>query len=74
MSLKMFTFFYAFSDIPGVECRNEFRVYRTSIFFVNYSENHKFFPGGSMRKMIGRGMPNILLFILFLAITEAEEF
>ena len=60
MSLKMFTFLRAFSDIPGVE----FQVYRTSIFFVN-CENHRIFPGGSMGKIIGRGMPNIFLFILY---------
>ena len=61
MSLKMFTFLRAFSDIPGVE----FQVYRTSIFFVNYSENHRIFPGGSIGKIMGRGMPNILPFILY---------
>ena len=71
MSLKMFTFFYAFSDIPGVECRNEFRVYRTSIFFINCNENHIILPGGFMGQMIGRGMPNILLFIFYRK--EAEE-
>ena len=43
MSSKMFTFLRAFSDIPGVECRKEFQVSRTSIFFINYSENHRFF-------------------------------
>ena len=50
-------------------------VYRTSIFFVNYSKNHRIFLGGSMGKMIGRGIPNILLFILYqsLAIMEAVE-
>ena len=31
----------------------------------NYSENHRFFPGGSMGKMIGIIMPNILLFISY---------
>ena len=66
MSLKMFTFFLrAFSDTPGVECSKWFQVYRTSIFFVNYSENHRIIPGGSMWQVIGRGMPNILLFILY---------
>ena len=40
-------------------------LYIASIFFVNYSKNHRIFPGGSMGKMIGRGMPNILLFILY---------
>ena len=45
-----------FKNVPGVECRKQFRVYKTSIFFVNYSENHRIFPGGSMGKMIGRGI------------------
>ena len=42
----------------------------------HYSENHRIFPDGSIGKIIGRGMPNILLYILYqrrLAITEAEE-
>ena len=45
-------------------------------FFVNYSENHRIFQGGSMGKIIGRGIPHILQFILLsrrLAITVAEE-
>ena len=69
MSLKMFTFLRAFSDILGVECR------KTSIFFVKYSENHRIFPDGSIGKIIGRGMLNILLFFISrrLAIAEAEE-
>jgi hypothetical protein len=52
------------------------QVYRTSIFFVNYSENHRIVLGGSMGKIIGRGMPNILLFYFIsqrLSITEAED-
>ena len=61
----MLTFLRSFSHIPSVQCRKEFQVYRTSIFFVNYSENHRFFPGGSMGKMIDRGMPNIVLFISY---------
>jgi len=64
------SFLRAFSDIPGVGCRKQFRVYRTTIFFINYSENHKIFPGGSM---IGRGLPNIYSISGRLAITEAEE-
>ena len=32
-------------------------------FFVNYNENHRFVLGGSMGEMIGRAIPNILLFI-----------
>ena len=47
---------------------------KTFNFFVNYSD-YRIFPGGSMGKMIGRGIPNILLFILYqsLAIMEAVE-
>ena len=41
------------------------------------SEHHRIFNVGSIWKMIGRGMPNILLSILYIAklgpITEAEE-
>jgi len=60
MSWKMFSFFtrifrYSWCRMPQV-------IYRTSIFFVNFSENHRIFPGDSMGKIIGRGMPNILLF------------
>ena len=64
-TLKCSPFLRALSDIPEVECSKYFRVYRTLIFFVNYSETHRIFSGGSMGKMIGRGMPNILLFILY---------
>ena len=32
-------------------------------FFVNYIENHRILPGGSMGKM--KGMTNILLFLLY---------
>ena len=32
---------------------------------LNYSENHRFFLGCSMGKMIGIGMPNVLLFISY---------
>ena len=57
--------------------RKLFRVHRILIYFVNYSENHRIFKGGSMGKMIGRCMPNILLSFLYIAklgpITEAEE-
>ena len=31
MSLDMFTFLQAFSEIPGVECRKKFRVSKTKI-------------------------------------------
>ena len=31
----------------------------------NYRENHRFFPGGSMGRMIGIGKPNVLLFISY---------
>ena len=75
MFLKMFTFFrgifrYSWCRMPQI-----FPSLKTFIFFVNYSENHRIFSGGSMGKMIGRGIPNILLFILYqrLAIIEAEE-
>jgi len=35
-------------------------------FFVNYSEKkRKKFPGGFMGEFIGKGLPNILLFILY---------
>ena len=50
----MFTFLRAFSDIPGVECRKKFQVYRTYIFFVKYSENNRIYPGGSMGKEVCR--------------------
>jgi len=48
--------------------------YKTFNFFVNYSD-YRIFPGGFMGIMIGRGIPNILLFILYqrLAIMEAVE-
>ena len=51
-------FLSAFSDNPSVECRKKFRVYRTFLLI-----EVKTFPGGSMWKMIGRGIPNILLFL-----------
>jgi len=54
MSLKIFIFSRAFSDNLGVKCRK--LVYRTLIFFVNFSENQSIFLGGSMGKVIGRGM------------------
>ena len=72
----MFTFLRAFSDIPGLECRKQFRVYQILIFFVNYSENYRTSPGGSMGKIIGSCMPKhfSIYFILGrIAITETEE-
>ena len=65
ISLRIITFLLGFSDIPGVECRKKFQVYRTSIFFINFSENHRIFPGSSMGKIISRGKQIILLFILY---------
>ena len=62
---KYSNFLRAFSDNLGVECRKLFQVYRTLIFFLNYSENHRFLPGGSMEKIIGIFMLNILLFISY---------
>ena len=59
--------FCAISDIPGVKCRK-----KNSIEPLN----HRIYPGGSMGKMIGRGMPNILLFYFIsqrLAIKEAKK-
>ena len=38
--------------------------YKTLSFFVNYCENPRIFPGVSILKMIGRGIPNILLFTI----------
>ena len=65
MSLKMFTFFTSIFRYSWCRCHKKFRGYRTLICFVNYSENHRIFMGGSMGKIKGRGMPNILLFVLY---------
>ena len=52
---NLFTRFFKYSNFIELQ-----------FFFVNYStENHSIFPGGSMGKIIGRSMPNILLFILY---------
>ena len=53
-----------------------FQVYRSSIFCVNYSETYRIIPGGSMGKIIGRGIAEYFAIFFIsrgLAITEAEE-
>ena len=35
------------------------------IFYLNYSKTHQIVRGGSTEKKIGKGLPNILIFILY---------
>ena len=66
MSLKMLTIFKRIIHIFLVKnAANNSEFIELQYFFVNYSKNHRIFPGGFMGKMICRGIPNILLFILY---------
>ena len=44
---------------------NDSKFIELQSYFVNFNENHRTFQGGLTGKMIGRGMPNILLFVLY---------
>ena len=62
----MFTFFtriFKYSWCSSAANYSEF--IELYFFVVDFSENHRIFLDGSMGKMIGRGISNILLFILY---------